>query len=139
MPIQSWNKLAARGMRLAMELSPDVRAIHILTQDTTISELTLVWQELVAGPARAAEMPEPRLVLLKSTFRQFFAPLIQYVEQQRDENPDKDIVVIVPDLVVRRWYHAFFHNNRGLVLRGLLRRRGGPRVIVVNTPYYLRR
>ena len=82
-------------------------------------------------------MPVPQLVLRKSTYRQFFAPLVDYVEQLRDENPERDIVVIVPDLVVRRWYHAFLHNNRGTVLRGLLRLRGGPRVVVVNTPFYL--
>jgi len=64
--------------------------------------------------------------------------LVEYVEQLRDPNPDRDIVVIVPDLVVRRWYHAFLHDNRGTSLRELLRLRGGPRVVVVSTPFHLR-
>jgi amino acid transporter len=136
-PVQTWNKLASRGLRFAIELSPDVHGLHILTQDTTISELTTTWEELVAGPARAAGRPVPNLVLRKSTYRQFFAPLIDYVEQLRDDNPDRDIVVIVPDLVVRHWYQAFLHNNRGAWLRTLLRLRGGPRVVVVNTPFHL--
>jgi amino acid transporter len=136
-PVQSWSKLTSRGLRFALELSPDVRALHILTHDSTICELTPVWEELVAGPARAAGLPPPQLVLRKSTYRQFFAPLVDYIEQLRDRNPDRDIVVIVPDLVVRRWYHAFLHNNRGTLLRGLLRLRGGPRVVVVNTPFYV--
>ena len=46
-------------------------------------------------------------------------------------------VTIVPDLVVSHWYHAFLHNNRGAVLRTLLRLRGGPRVVVVNVPFYV--
>ena len=62
---------------------------------------------------------------------------MDYVVQVRDRHPERDIVVIVPDLVVRRWYHALLHNNRGAVLRGLLRLRGGTRVVVVNTPFYL--
>jgi hypothetical protein len=136
-PVQSWSKLTSRGLRFALELSPDVRALHILTQDSTISELTAVWEELVAGPARAAGFPPPQLILRKSTYRQFFAPLVDYVLQLRDGHPDRDIVVIVPDLVVHRFYHAFLHNNRGAVLRSLLRLRGGPRVVVVNTPFYL--
>jgi amino acid transporter len=136
-PIQSWSKLTSRGLRFALELSSDVRALHVLTQDSTISELTPVWEELVAGPARAAGFPPPKLILRKSTYRQFFAPLVDYVIQLRDQHPDRDIVVIVPDLVVRHWYHAFLHNNRGALLRGLLRLRGGPRVVVVNTPFYL--
>jgi hypothetical protein len=136
-PIQSWSKLTSRGLRFAFELSQDVRALHILTQDSTISELTISWEELVGAPARAAGLPVPQLILRKSTYRQFFGPFIDYVEHLRDQHPDRDIIVIVPDLVVRRWYHTFLHNNRGAVLRGLLRMRGGPRVIVVNTPFYV--
>ena len=136
-PVQSWSKLTSRGLRFALELSKDVRALHILTQDSTISELTPVWEELVGGPARAAGLPVPQLILKKSTYRQFFAPLVDYVEHVRDEQPDRDIIVIVPDLVVRRWYHALLHNNRGTLLRALLRLRGGSRVVVVNTPFYL--
>jgi amino acid transporter len=136
-PVQSWSKLTARGLRFALELSPDVRAIHVLTQDSTITELTPMWEELVGGPARAAGLPVPQLVLRKSTYRQFFAPLVSYVEHLRDGHTDRDIVVIVPDMVVRHWYHRFLHNNRGALLRALLRLRGGPRVVVVNTPFYL--
>ncbi len=136
-PVQAWNKLTSRALRFAIELSPDVRAVHVLTQDSTICELSPIWEELVTGPARAAGRPPPRLILQRSTFRQFFAPLIQYVEALRAEHPERDIVVIVPDLVVRHWYQAILHNNRGMVLKGILRLRGGPRVVVVNTPFYL--
>lgn len=136
-PVQSWSKLTSRGLRFALELSHDVREIHILTQDSTICELTAVWEELVGAPARAAGLPVPQLILRKSTYRQFFAPLIDYVEHLRDGHADCDIVVIVPDLVVIRWYHALLHNNRGAVLRALLRIRGGPRVVVVNVPFYV--
>ncbi|HXK18662.1 MAG TPA: amino acid permease, partial [Polyangiaceae bacterium] len=136
-PMQSWNKPSRHALRFALDLSSDVHALCILNQDTTISDLTIAWEELVAGPARAAGREPPLLVLRRSTYRQFFAPLIDYIQQQRDEHADRDIVVIVPDLVVRRWYHALLHNNRGAVLRSLLRLRGGPRVVVVNMPYYL--
>ncbi|WP_394847321.1 APC family permease [Pendulispora brunnea] len=139
-PVQAWNKLTSRGLRFAVELSPDVRALHIVTQETQDDApcaLARTWDSLVVEPARAAGLEPPRLVVRKSTFRQFFAPLIEYVEQVRDEHPSRDVVVIVPDLVVRRWYHALLHNNRGIILKGLLRLRGGPRVIVVNTPFYL--
>lgn len=136
-PVQSWNKLASRGLRFAMELSPEVHALHILEGDGAICELTAAWEELACGPAREAGKNPPQLVLRRSTYRQFFGPIIEYVEQMRDEHPGRDIVVIVPDLVVRRWYHALLHNNRGILLKSLLRLRGGPRVMVVNAPFYL--
>jgi amino acid transporter len=136
-PVQSWNRLTSRGLRFAFEISDDVRAIHVLTQDSTISELTPAWEELVGTAARAAGRPVPQLVLRRSTYRQFFAPLVDFVVQLSDRHPDRDVVVIVPDMVVRHWYHRFLHNNRGTLLRGLLRMRGGARVVVVNTPFYL--
>jgi amino acid transporter len=136
-PVQSWSKLTSRGLRFAFEISDDVRAIHVLTHDSTISELTASWEELVGATARATGRPVPQLVLRRSTYRQFFAPLVDYIVHLSEEHPDRDVVVIVPDMVVRHWYHRFLHNNRGTLLRGLLRMRGGPRVIVVNTPFYL--
>jgi hypothetical protein len=136
-PVQSWSKLTSRGLRFAFEISDDVRAIHVLTQDSTISELTPAWEELVGAAARASGRPVPQLVLRRSTYRQFFAPLVDYVVHLRDRHPDRDVVVIVPDLVVTHWYHRFLHNNRGSLLRALLRLRGGSRVVVVNTPFYL--
>ena len=89
-PVQSWNKLTSRGLRFALSLSPDVRALHILTQDSTICELTPIWEEVVAGPAREAGLVPPQLILRKSTFRQFFGPMIDYVGQLRDQHPDRE-------------------------------------------------
>ena len=75
--------------------------------------------------------------MLESRFRQFFKPLIDFVLELRDKNPGRDIVVVIPDLVVAHWYQGFLHNNRGAILRTLLRLRGGPNVIVLNTPFHL--
>ena len=136
-PMQTWNKLSRRALRFGLDLSPEVHALCILNQDTTISDLTIAWEELVSGPARAAGQDPPRLILRKSSYRQFFAPLVNYVLRLRDEHPERNVVVIVPDLVVGHWYHAILHNHRGTLLRGLLRLRGGSRVIVVNVPFQL--
>jgi hypothetical protein len=135
-PVQSWNRLTSRGLRFALSLSNDVRALHILPE-SNLCGLQSQWDALVVEPSRRVGLAAPTLVLRKSTYRQFFAPLIEYVERVRDENPHSEIIVIVPDLVVRHWYQALLHNNRGIILKGLLRLRGGPRVVVVNTPFYL--
>jgi hypothetical protein len=77
--------------------------------------------------------------VLRSSFRQLFTPLIDFVIELRDSNPGRDVVVVIPDLVVARWYQGFLHNNRGAILRALLRLRGGPNVIVLDTPFHLRK
>ncbi len=46
------------------------------------------------------------------------------------------IVVIVPEVVHARWYHAFLHSHTSTLLKALLVQRGGPQVLVVSAPWY---
>jgi len=52
-------------------------------------------------------------------------------------NPDRDIVVVIPELVMTHWWAALLHNNRGMLMRTLLRMQCGPRVFIVDAPYRL--
>ncbi len=134
---QSWNKLTERGIRFALQLSGEVHAVQIKSESAKMQDLTAQWERLVAEPARAAGLRAPQLIVLTSHYRQLFQPFLDYVLDLRDRYPNRDLVVVIPDLVVDHWYQRFLHNNRGAILRGLLRLRGGPRVAVVNTPFYL--
>ena len=135
--VQSWNKMTRRGLQFAMQLSPDVYAVQVQAESAKMKDLTTTWTTLVEEPARAAKLPPPKLVVLSSTYRQFFQPLVEFVLELRDQYPTRDLVVVIPDLVVTRWYQGLLHNHRGAILRALLRLRGGPRVAVVSTPFYL--
>jgi hypothetical protein len=135
--VQAWNKLTERGLAFGLRLSPDVYAVQVQAEISKMRDLGPDWERLVEQPTRAAGLPVPRLVVLASTYRRFFKPLVDFVLNIRDDNPSRDIVVIVPDLVMSHWYHALFHNSRRAVLGALLRLRGGPRVIVVATPFHL--
>jgi hypothetical protein len=120
-----------------MGLSTDVYALQVKAETAKMKDLTAEWATLVEAPARAAKLTPPKLVVLPSTYRQFFQPLVEFVLELRDRNPRRDIVVVIPDLIVARWYHELLHNHRGAILRALLRLRGGPRVIVVSAPFQL--
>jgi amino acid transporter len=134
---QSWNKLTERGLAFGLRLSTHVYAVQVRSETGKMRELTGDWDRLAQGPAAKAGLAAPQLVVLTSRYREFFKPLIDFVLDLRDSNPTRDIVVIIPDLVVTHWYLGLLHNNRGAILRTLLRLRGGPRVVVVNTPFYL--
>jgi hypothetical protein len=135
--MQSWNKLTARGLEFAVRLAPEVYAVQIKSETAKMRDLTPDWERLVAEPVRAAGLPQPQLIVLPSRFRQLFKPFVDFVLDLRDDNPGRDIVVVIPDLVVAHWYQSFLHNNRGTILRALLRLRGGPSVTVLNTPFHL--
>ena len=84
----------------------------------------------------AAGFDPPRLVVLPSDYREFFGPFLSYLRALSASDADRPIAVLVPELVRRRWYH-FFVQSRATLLKALLLLEGGPRISVINTPWYL--
>jgi amino acid transporter len=137
-PIKRLSRVARKALRLAISMSPDVEVVQIFSEDLDMEDLRARWRELVEQPARRAGLRCPRLVLLKSPYREFFGPLLSHVRKLTRANPARYVAVVVPELVERRWYHYLLQSHRSAFLTGLLLLRGGPRVIVISTPWYLR-
>jgi hypothetical protein len=93
---------------------------------------------LAVEPSREQGRPAPELVVLRSEYRQLYAPLLDFVRRLEREHPDRPIAVIVPELVEPRWYHHLLHNHTASMMKTLLLFRGGPQTVIVNTPFYLR-
>jgi hypothetical protein len=106
--------------------------------DEEKDELVESWPRLVEEPARAAGLPAPELVSLRSPFRNVITPIVDYILDLSAKNPDRDITVIVPELVERHWYHYALHNQRAEGIRALLLLRGNQRITTVNIPWYLK-
>lgn len=66
-----------------------------------------------------------------------FRPILEYVLEVEKDHPNRQIAVVLPELVERRWYHYFLHNQRASVLKTLLLVRGSQRIVVINVPWYL--
>jgi amino acid transporter len=137
-PLKRMDRVARKSLRLAITMSPDVHVLHVRTGEHDMDDLSARWQQLVERPIRAAGFAAPKLVAIHSPYREFFGPLLAYIHRLADEQPRRYVAVVVPELVERRWYHWFLHSHRPTLLKGLLLLRGGPRVIVINTPWYLR-
>jgi hypothetical protein len=131
-----WNKMSQKGLRFALKISPEIIVVRVRASDKE-DELQERWPDLVEAPTRAAGLPAPRLVQLLSPYRHVLNPIIDYVFQTRDQNPDRQIVVLVPELVAYRWYQHLLHNKRAGMLRALLLLRGDQNIVVVNVPWYL--
>ena len=135
-PLHYLDRIAYKALRLAMTLSGDVRAVQVLADDTERDDLTTSWHALVEEPAGKAGLPPPRLVVLHSAYREFFAPFLAYLRALCRSEPDFPITVLVPELIRRRWYH-FLLPSRATLLKALLLFAGGPQISVLNTPWYL--
>ena len=95
------------------------------------------WERLVREPAQSAGLPAPKLIIIYSPFRQMYRPLIEVVSDLKKAHPDRDIAVIIPELIGTRWYHYVLHNQTAAVMVAYLRLSGFRKVIVINVPWYL--
>jgi hypothetical protein len=132
-----WNKMMQSGLKLALRLSHEVYVVQVKTETDSIEDLSDNWDLLIASRALAAGIPEPKLVVLHSKFRQFLEPFVGFVNELEAKHPTRDIAVVIPDLVMNNWYEALLHNNRGSFLRTVLRNRCSARVAIIHTAYRL--
>jgi hypothetical protein len=135
-PVNRLDRVARKALTLALKMSPDVEAVQVLTDDPDRTDLTPVWHELVTEPACRDGLRAPKLTTIASQYRDLFGPLLAHIRELAAQHPDRYLAIVVPELVVRRWYHRVFR-TRPMVLMALLRYRGGPRVVIIDAPWQL--
>jgi hypothetical protein len=137
-PIRRWDKVARKALTFALEFAPEVVAAQVLADDDPEYDLSERWPALVELPVRQSGNRPPKLVVIRSPYRRVLTPLLQFVSDLAKARPDQQVAVVVPELVEPRWYSVLWHRHFSQVLRTLLLYRGGPQVVVVSTPWYLR-
>jgi hypothetical protein len=135
-PLDRWSRITEKGMRFALALSRDVRAVHIDCGEHN-EELEAVWQRNVVVPVQAAGLPVPELITLQSPYRVIIVPLVDFVLKMEQENKGRTIAVLVPELVVKHWWENLMHNQRAQLLKLLLLVKGNQAIVVLNIPWYL--
>lgn len=136
-PIQDWSKIAQRALQFAMTLSSDIRALHVTTEEEA-NTLRDKWGKHVEEPVRRDGRTPPELIVLPSPYRLVLRPILDYVLAAERECPDRQIAIIVPELVERHWYHYLLHNQRAELLKALLLLHGSDRIVLINVPWYLK-
>lgn len=56
-------------------------------------------------------MPVPLLVI-ESPYRQYAAPLAQFINQYREKHGSSVVTVYLPQYIVGHWWETFLHNRR---------------------------
>ena len=136
-PLRRLDRVTQKGLRLALSISRDVYAVQVRGQPDASEPLEQRWECQVAAPLRAAGLPTPRLDVLVPSYRQLVDPLLGYVRRLAAEHPGRFIAVLVPELVERRWHHYILPSHTATLLKMMLLFRGGPRIVIINTPWYL--
>ena len=135
--IDRWSNITRQGIEFAARLSPEVIALHV--EPTEHSELLQDdWEHYVEEPFRAEGKEPPRLHFLPSPYRFVIIPIVQFVLDLSKKNPNRSIVVVIPELVEDKWYEYFLHNQRGRLLEWVLLARGNQRIFTVSAPWYVK-
>ena len=135
-PMISLNKIIRGGLEFALNLSSEVHVVHVEC-GVNREELLRQWNEVVIEPLRRAELPVPRITFLDSPYRFVINPIVDYVLDLQKKNPDREIAVIIPELVEKHWYQYFLHNQRASWLKAALLRRGTQRIAIIDVPWHL--
>jgi amino acid transporter len=135
-PVDRWSRITEKGLRFALMMSKEIRAVHVDCEEDEES-IHKMWEKNIAAPLRAAKMIVPELVLLHSPYRFVIQPVVDYVLNVERQNEDRQVAVLVPELVVRHWYQNLLHNQRANLLKLMLLWRGNQRILVINIPWYL--
>ncbi len=64
-------------------------------------------------------------------------PLVECVLKVERDHPDRQIAVLIPQLIVKHGWQAPLHNQRAQLLKLLLLVRGNQRIVVINIPWHL--
>jgi hypothetical protein len=75
------------------------------------------------------------LDIIDSPYREVTRPLLEFLDELELRWPDCSITVVLPELVVERWWEQLLHNQSALALKARLLFRKG--TIVVSVPLHL--
>ncbi len=137
LPIRGWSAITRKALRFALKISGEIYVLHIAGDEQTMMRLEEGWERLVREPATKAGLQPPKLIIIYSPFRQMYKPLIAVVSDLKRAHADRDIAVIIPELIGTRWYHYVLHNQTAAVMVAYLRLSGFRKVVVINVPWYL--
>jgi amino acid transporter len=135
-PIDEWNCISKQAVEFASRLSSEMIIAHVEDgeRECVVNEN---FHQFIEAPFREAGLPPPSLTILPSPYRFVVVPLVKYVLELSAKYPERRIVVVIPELVEKRWYEYFLHNQRGRMLELMLLVHGNKRVFSLSAPYYL--
>jgi len=122
------------ALRFARSLSRDVTAVVVDVEQRETARVREKWTLWGHG------VP---LVVLESPYRSTLGPLLQFLEEVDQHEPERSLaVVVLPEFVPAQWWHHLLHNHTArLIKRALVygREHSDKDRVVIDVPYHLQR
>jgi amino acid transporter len=125
--VSAVHDATVRAVNYARSLkATELRAVFFALDPSEVDEVQREWERRRIPVA---------LDIVEAPFRDLTGPILQEVRRVT-ANPNSVAAVIVPELVVAKWWHNFLHNQRPLFIKRLLLFE--PRVILSSVPFKLK-
>ncbi len=125
MPVSGVHSGTLVALRYARTISDDITAVHISTDAKETQKLEEKWEKWGE---------EYRLVVLKSPYRLFLEPLLDYIDKLTAVAGPTDIItIVVPQFIPKHWWTNFLHTRTAEALRKELLHRDN--VVITEVPY----
>jgi amino acid transporter len=126
--ISAVHNASLRAVAYARALRPtDLRVVTFNVDERETPRMIGEWSR------SGVEVP---LEVLDSPYREVRRPLLKFVRALRDQAPGTVVTVVLPEFVVRKWWHQFLHNQTALAIKARLLFEPG--VVVTSVPFHLR-
>jgi amino acid transporter len=123
------TRAAVHAIRYAQALRPDhLFALTVLSEGEGADRMGMeqAWEDLGLG------VP---LEIIEDDYRDLTNPIVDYLERTDARWADDTLTVVIPELVVHRWWEHLLHNQSALVLKARLLYR--PNTVVTSVPWHL--
>jgi amino acid transporter len=126
-PISGISKLVYQSISYAKSISDDIVVVTVGFDDEQAAKIRDKWDQW--------DLDIP-LIILRSPYRTLLGPLLKYIDTLEKEKEEYEfLTVVVPQFIVKKWWHALLHNQTALLLKTVLITRKD--VVVSTIPFHL--
>jgi amino acid transporter len=124
--IDNLHAASIRAINFALSLGQPWTAVHVSIDEKRTADLQRKWSERMSGYP---------LVILPSPYRSLSGPLIKYVQQLRQEDPESYIHLVLGGLTMETYWEQALHRNSTLAIGLAFRHMEG--VAITNIAFQL--
>jgi amino acid transporter len=131
-PISGIHRGVVDAIAFAQSIAVEVTGVYVELEPGAGERICKTWQEW---------WPDLPLVIVPSPYRSIVGPLLDFLDEtDRQHNDGRLAVVILPEFVPAKWWHALLHNQTAWLIKAAMlyrRRRSGFQRVIIDVPYHL--
>jgi hypothetical protein len=120
-----------RGVLEALAYAKSLNPDHLVAVTVVSDEDE---QERIEKQWARHDLSDP-LDIIYSPYRELSRPILRFLDEIDTRWANDVVTVLIPEVVVRRWWEQLLHNQSALFLKGRLLFRKG--LVVTSVPYHL--